>query len=355
MDQHTADVSAAIEIALAPEAAFEALVDELTTALLEQGMTLEPGPHGRIVADGREVGAAVAWEPGRLVCYRWTASDWEPSQVTQVELRLEPIEGGTRATLSHRDWGALLGGPREIAGWFAGKIAAPLLAATAPAGLGNWITDRRARRPSGAGARGTYREPVYHYPNFRVILAELALGPDDRLLEVGCGGGAMLHEALKSGCAAAGIDHSADMLRVAGEVNADAIAAGRLELRQGDAHQLPFADETFTCGAMTGVLGFLNRPVTAMQELRRVLRPGGRLIVMGAPPELRGTPAAPEPIASRLHFYEHEQLRRLAVDAGFENAQVVRRELLAHAREAGVPEEHLALFTKPAPFLLAQK
>ena len=63
-------------------------------------------------------------------------------------------------------------GPDELAGWFAGEVAAPFLRATAPAALGDWLTDRRARRPSGKQARGVYRDPTYHYPNFRVILAE---------------------------------------------------------------------------------------------------------------------------------------------------------------------------------------
>ena len=38
-------------------------------------------------------------------------------------------------------------------------------------------TDRRARRPSGAEARASYGDPLYHWPNFRAILAELSLGP----------------------------------------------------------------------------------------------------------------------------------------------------------------------------------
>jgi hypothetical protein len=76
---------------------------------------------------------------------------------------------------------------------------------------------------------------------------------------------------------------------------------------------------------------------------------------LGSDPALRGTPAAPEPIASRLHFYNDDQLKWLALDAGFSSAEVVRRELLTFAREVGVPQEHLALFARPAPFLLAFK
>ena len=120
--------------------------------------------------------------------------------------------------------GPLVGGPAEIAGWFAGQLGAPFLQATAPAAFGDWITDRRARRPAGAQARSVYRDPLFHYPNFRVILQELALSKDDYLLEVGCGGGALLKEALKSGCRAAAVDHSPDMVRLARANEQKAIA-----------------------------------------------------------------------------------------------------------------------------------
>src|SRR5206468_6844527 len=141
----------------------------------------------------------------------------------------------------------------EMIGWFASAVAAPILKAMSPSGLGDWITDRRARCPSGEQSRATYRDPLYHYPNFRVILNELALTKDDFLLEVGCGGGAFLKQAWQSGCRAAAIDHSADMLSVARKANQEAIQVGRLQLRIADAARLPFPESTFTCAVMTGV------------------------------------------------------------------------------------------------------
>jgi ubiquinone/menaquinone biosynthesis C-methylase UbiE len=230
------------------------------------------------------------------------------------------------------------------------------LRAAAPAAFGDWLTDRLARRPSGARSRGIYRDPLYHYPNFAVILAELALRPEDYLLEVGCGGGALLTKALASGCRAAAVDHSPDMVRLARQQNADAIASGRLDVLEADAHTLPFPDGTFTCAAMTGVLGFLQQPVVALAEMRRVLAGGGRAVILGSDPELRGTPAAPEPMASRLRFYDDDALAALGKQAGFEHVEVVRRDLEPFAREAGVPEEHLALFAGPTTrFLLGRK
>lgn len=356
MDDTTTTVCVRIDLALAPLEAFEVFSEELATALAQGGMGFEAGTHGRVTEGEFEVGSIVSWKPGELIRLQWHPADWAAAEMTTVEIQFELVDGGTRVQLQQRGWGRLIGDPSELTGWFASSVAAPLLRATAPAGLGNWLTDRRARRPSGAQARVMYRDPLFHYPNFQVILQELALTPDDSLVEVGCGGGAFLQEALLSGCRAAAVDHSPDMVRLAQEVNHVAVAEGRLEVHQASADHLPFPDATFSCAAMTGVLGFLPDPVAALREIRRVLRSSGRLVVLGSDPRGRGTLAAPEPMASRLHFYGDDELRRLAEEAGFARAQVVRRELEPFARRVGVPQEHLALFTGPgAPFLLAQK
>ena len=356
MEANRTTVNISIDLALAPTAAFELVLEELAAALAQGGMSFEAGMSGRLTEGEIEVGRVVAWKAGELIRMQWHQADWNPGEVTEVEVRFEPIDGGTRVMLAHRGWGGLIGDAGELAGWFASAMAAPFLQAMAPAGFGNWLTDRRARRPSGAQARAVYRAPLYHYPNFQAILAELHLSPQDYLLEVGCGGGAFLAEALKSGCRAAAVDHSPDMVRLAQEVNRDAVARGALSIQRASADRLPFPDATFTCAVMTGVFGFLPDAAAALREIRRVLGSGGRLVLLGSDSAWRGTPAAPEPMASRLHFYEDDELQRLAEAAGFARAKVVRRELLAFARQAGVPEAHLALFAgRGAPFLLAQK
>ncbi|MGH9341368.1 MAG: methyltransferase domain-containing protein [Acidobacteriota bacterium] len=348
-------IRASIELDLQPSAAFEVFVEELASSLAGMGIRFEARAGGRLFEGAILVGRVVSWRPGERFSLNWHQADWNPDEMTEVEVRFEAFEGGTRVLLEHRGWGGLIGEPGELAAWFAGQVAAPIFRATAPSALGEWLTDRRARRPSGAAARAVYRDPLYHYPNFRVILAELALTADDSLLEVGCGGGALLKEALQSDCRAAAVDHSPDMVRLAREVNHEAVADGRLMLLEASAGSLPFADATFTCAAMTGLLGFLPDPVAALAEIRRVLAAGGRLVVLGSDPELKGTPGAPEPMASRLRFYEEHELERLGRKAGFEGIQVVRRDLQPFAREVGVPEEQLALFAVGTRFLLARK
>lgn len=348
-------ISIRFDFPLDPSAAFDALLDELSLALETDGFVLAPGPTGNLSDLTGNVADVVAWEVGRRFALRWRQAGLSSPQNSGIELRLEPIDAGTRVTLTLPP-DAAPDDPVDQSAWLARQILAPLVRGTAPGRLEDWVTDRRARRPAGAVARATYGDPLYHYPNFRVILAELRLTADDHLIEIGCGGGVLLRDALRSGCRAAGIDHSPDMVRLARQVNAQAIDQGRAVIETADAAKVPFPDDTFTCATMTGLLGFLPDPVAAFRELARVLCPGGRLVALGSDPALKGTPAAPEPIASRLRFYDDGQLKQLALDGGFAEATVVRRDLLPFAREAGVPEEHLPLFAhQPAPFLRAIK
>jgi SAM-dependent methyltransferase len=350
-------IRTSIDLKLEPSAAFDALVGELSTALSGLGMQFEAGIHGRVLEGAMEVGCVICWQPHEKIVLEWHGADWQPAEVTTLELRIEPIEGGTRVTLEHQEWSRVLGDQgNELAGWFASEVAAPLIRAMSPKRLGDWITDRRTRRPSGPQARAFYRDPLYHRPNFKVILKVLGLKDDDYLLEVGCGGGAFLEDALRSGCKAAAIDHSSEMVRLAREVNREAINQNRLEIREGDADSLPYSDGTFTCAVMTGVFGFIADPLKALSEIRRVLAGGGRLILFTGSKELRGTPAAPEPMASRLYFYEDRELEELARKAGFHEAVVERPDFEQAAREVGIPEEFLGLFkgTAGGQLLLAR-
>jgi ubiquinone/menaquinone biosynthesis C-methylase UbiE len=137
------------------------------------------------------------------------------------------------------------------------------------------------------------------------------------LLDIGCGGGLLLRDALPSGATVTGLDHSEEMVRLARE------RAPGAEVVLGRAEQLRFADASFTAIAMSIVFFFLRDPIAVLGECRRVLAPGGRLALYTTSPALRGTPAAPEPLASRGHFYEDEELADLARQAGLAAVVVV--------------------------------
>lgn len=334
---------------------FKTVVDELGRALNELGLQTTLGPDGRITQGDRVLGRVLDWSEGQGVRLAWHAADWQPETEVEIEIAIEPLESGSTIRIAFRGLEVLIPDAGEYTGWGIGQLLAGSLSRLTPERLGDWLTDRSARRPSGSLARRVYGDPLYHYPNFHAMLAELALGPDDALLEVGCGGGAFLKMALVSGCQAAAIDHSPDMVKVARRVNKPAVAEGRLDVRLGEADALPFPDNRFTHAAMTGILGFLPDPVHAMAEVRRALGPGGLFVCFGSDPATRGTFASPEPIASRLSFYTDSELRQLGLKAGFERAEVVRRDLEPFARQVGIPEKHLALFADKAPFLIARK
>ena len=190
------------------------------------------------------------------------------------------------------------------------------------------MTDRIARRPHGRGARAVYGAPDVHSFAWEPVLGELTLGFDDLLLDVGCGGGVFLRRALETGCRAVGLDHSREMVRLAGETNADVVREGRLRVVHGSAEALPFTDGEFTAVSCIVAFFFFREPVRVLREFRRVLDPEvGRLAIFTTPPEAKGTPAAPYPLATRGHFYEDAELERLPLDAGFASAGVMRTDI----------------------------
>jgi SAM-dependent methyltransferase len=183
-------------------------------------------------------------------------------------------------------------------------------------GFDAWLTDRVARRPTGTRAREVYGAEEVHDWARRAILDALALEPDDSILDIGCGGGLLLRDAMATGARSTGLDHSPDMVAMARE------RAPGASVVAGSANALPFPDRAFTAVSMSVVFFFLDDPVGALRECRRVLAPSGRLAVYTTAPELRGTGAAPEPVAKLGHFYEADQLVSLAKQAGFREVRV---------------------------------
>jgi SAM-dependent methyltransferase len=179
------------------------------------------------------------------------------------------------------------------------------------------MTDRVARRPHGRKARATYGSPTSHDFAWPPVLAALQLRPDDRLLDVGCGGGVfMRHVHDQAGCDVVGVDHSRNMVELAAP-----------HAVYGKAEDLPFDDGVFTAVSCLVAFFFFPDPVRALREFRRVLDPEhGRLAVYTTAPEAKGSPAAPYPLATRGHFYIDGELLELAHEAGFAQARIAHRE-----------------------------
>jgi ubiquinone/menaquinone biosynthesis C-methylase UbiE len=184
------------------------------------------------------------------------------------------------------------------------------------------MTDRIARRPHGRQARKTFGADDTHAFLWEPVLAALKLAPGDRLLDVGCGGGAFLQRALETGCTGAGLDHSREMVRLA-----RARLKGTAHVVEAKAEAMPFDDGAFTAVSCLVAFFFFPDPVAVLSEMRRVLDPErGRVGIMTTAPEGKGTPAAPYPLATRGHFYTDDELTRLPLQAGFSSGRIAHRE-----------------------------
>ena len=110
---------------------------------------------------------------------------------------------------------------------------------------------------------------------FATILPRLALPPGARVLELGCGAGTYVRLLGGLGYRPVGLDYSLPSLGRA--LAADPGAKG--DYAAGDAYALPFHDASFSMVMSIGVLQALSDPERALDEMVRVLSPGGTLLV----------------------------------------------------------------------------
>ena len=105
----------------------------------------------------------------------------------------------------------------------------------------------------------------------RFLVARVAAGPGDRVLDVATGTGAVAHELVRQkGCHVVGVDQSSEML-----AEAHRRLNGEVELAEAKAEELPFADAEFDALTFTYLLRYVDDPAATLRELARVVRPGG--------------------------------------------------------------------------------
>ena len=118
------------------------------------------------------------------------------------------------------------------------------------------------------------------------FLAVLGNAKFDLVLDLGTGTGRILELLASRSVQAWGIDESRDMLAVA-RANLQKAGLKNAQVRQADIYALPFADASADLISIHQVLHYLDDPQRALLEARRVLKSGGRIIVVDfAPHEL---------------------------------------------------------------------
>ena len=154
--------------------------------------------------------------------------------------------------------------------------------------------------------------------NATVRLAQLAeIDGSQRVLDVGCGiGGPSRYLASKFGCQVNGLDLTAEFVALAGMLAQRTRLADKVTYRQGNALDLPFPDASFdVVWSQNAAMNIADRD-RLYGEMRRVLRPGGRLALQDVAAGPGGEPYYPTPWASdkSISFLFPPQSTRAALE-----------------------------------------
>jgi SAM-dependent methyltransferase len=147
----------------------------------------------------------------------------------------------------------------------------------------SWLLGQ-CRQPRGRLGRFLAREMNRaHAPMTAWILSHLPERGVRRTLDLGCGGGGAMRKlaSLLPDAELHGIDHSVESLRVASGVNRDLIGQGRVFVRHGTVSDLPYEAGHFDLVLAIESHYFWPDLPSDLAEVRRVLAPGGKLILGG--------------------------------------------------------------------------
>lgn len=177
------------------------------------------------------------------------------------------------------------------------------------------------------------------------LLNKAGFDTSARVLDVGCGTGGTARHLSGSVASVTGIDITEAYVEAGREMNRWVGLDDRIELRSGNALELPLADETFDGAVMLHVGMNIEDKAALMAEVARVLVPGATFAVYDIMRTGPGEPTYPMPWAvdaAMSHLSEPEQYRAAAERAGFLVRDVEVRADFARAffeqlRSAGGP------------------
>lgn len=191
--------------------------------------------------------------------------------------------------------------------------------------------------------------PALFIPWAKRLVEQAGVRPGDQVLDVACGTGAVARNAahaVGTKGSVVGVDLNEGMLEVAKEATRDVKPA--IEYRQADAAALPFEDGRFDVVLCQQGFQFMPEKDTVLREMKRVLRPGGRLVfsvwrsldhnpgwrILSDTLAQHVDPDAAETMASPFAGMDREKIREKLQATGFQDLQ-----LRMESRDLRVPRE----------------
>ena len=151
---------------------------------------------------------------------------------------------------------------------------------------------------------------------------------DGEILDIGCGGGANLTRLMDRSLRAkvTGVDYSTVSVEKSRKVNADAIRKSRCKVLEASVSSLPFEDDMFVMATAFETIYFWPDIVKSFEEVRRVLVPGGKFLIVNEDDGLSGNNEKWEKIIDGMHTYTPDELNTHLSAAGFKDITIQRDE-----------------------------
>ena len=179
------------------------------------------------------------------------------------------------------------------------------------------------RRPMGHRGRLVATMMNQHHEKLTLWgLTKVTIGSDFVVLDVGCGGGKTVGKLAKLAPKGKvfGIDYSPDMAKFSKKINKKLIAQNRVEIIEASVEKMAFKDDFFDLVTACETYYFWNKFSDALAEIRRVLKPSGKLLLVN---ELRyGATSAKVIKETHVKLIPLEQIRRDLKSVGFVGVKI---------------------------------
>jgi ubiquinone/menaquinone biosynthesis C-methylase UbiE len=159
--------------------------------------------------------------------------------------------------------------------------------------------------------------------NFAVEMLDLQ--PTDRVLDIGFGGGVTIERMLGTIDTGKiyGVDFSQEMVDKAKHKFKSAIESDKVSIEFADVRALPFEENTFDKVCTVNTIYFWDDPLASLQEIKRVMKHGGRLVVgIRSADKMKDLPVT----QYNFRLYDPAAVRDLLLEAGFTDISIECRD-----------------------------